>query len=323
MKKILHTYRYTGKPWEILQSVVPDGYVVKTLREATYECLIDEVRDADYLLVSGRLPIDNGILSAAKQLKMIQRTGVGTEMLDVEAIVQYGIPVYVNRGVNARSVAEHALTLMLCCLKNIPQIDSRVKNGIWEKQKTGVTCNEIYGKTVGLVGMGAIGRQVASYLKFLGAKVLYTDLYRLRQEQEKELGVSYVTSFQDLLPLVDILSFHCPLTAQNTRILNSDTLGKMKQGAIVVNTARGKLIDESSLYEALTNGKLRSAALDVHFEEPIPENSPLKSLPNIILTPHIGGLTYEAFYKMMSDAIHNIVAFDRGDFSLIESSRLK
>ena len=136
MPKILHTACYTGIPLEILKSVVPESFTVKTLDELSYECLLRECYDADYLLVSGRLPIDEGVLSAAKQLKMIQRTGVGTDMLDLEAIKRHHIPVYVNRGVNARSVAEHTMTLMLCCLKNIPQISQNVKNGIWKKLKS-------------------------------------------------------------------------------------------------------------------------------------------------------------------------------------------
>ena len=170
MPKILHTARYTGKPWEILKSVVPDDFSVETLEDASYGCLLRQCVGADYLLVSGRLPIDEGVLSAAKQLKMIQRTGVGTEMLDIEAIKRHGIPVYVNAGINARSVAEHTITLMLNCFKNILKIDRDVKRGVWKKQQTGVTCNELYEKTVGLVGMGAIGRLVAGYLKAFGAK---------------------------------------------------------------------------------------------------------------------------------------------------------
>lgn len=322
MAKILHTARYTGTPWEILKSVVPDGFTVETLEEPTYECLLRQCVDADYLLVSGRLPIDEGVLSAAKQLKMIQRTGVGTEMLDLEVIKRHSIPVYVNKGVNARSVAEHTLTLMLCCLKNIPQIDKQVKNGVWRKQQTGVSCNELYGKSVGLVGMGAIGKQVANYLKAFGAKVLYTDLYRLPEEQEQELSMTYVSTFDDLLPQIDILSFHCPLTPDNKELLNTDTIDKMKEGASVVNTARGKLIDETALYEALINGKLRIAALDVHYEEPIRQESKLKTLDNVILTPHIGGLTYEAFYKMMHDAMVNIHLFMQNELSSVKERKL-
>ena len=314
MPKILHTARYTGTPWEILKSVVPEGFTVETLEKPTYECLLRQCTDADYLLVSGRLPIDEGVLSTAKQLKMIQRTGVGTEMLDLEAIKRHGIPVYVNKGVNARSVAEHTFALMLCCLKNIPQIDKQVKNGVWKKQQTGVSCNELYGKTVGLVGMGAIGKHVATYLKAFGAKILYTDLYRLLEDLEHELSLTYISTFEELLPQVDILSFHCPLTPDNKEMLNADAIAKMKSGAVVVNTARGKLIDEDALYAAIRGGKLRMAALDVHYEEPIRQENLLKTLDNVILTPHIGGLTYEAFFEMMNGAIRNICQFENGNF---------
>ena len=180
MPKILHTYRYTGCPWEILKSVVPKGYTVKTLDEPTQERLIKEAADADYLLVSGRLKINKEVLDSAQNLKMIQRTGVGTDMLDKEKIKSRKIPVYVNAGVNARSVAEHTLTLILSCLKRVPAIDKQVRNGVWKKQETGTSCHELYGKTVALVGMGAIGRQVATYLHCFGAKTVYTDLFRLK-----------------------------------------------------------------------------------------------------------------------------------------------
>ena len=312
MPKILHTYRYTGRPWEILQSVVPEGFSVETLEEPTYECLLRQCVDADYLLVSGRLPIDEQVLSAATRLKMIQRTGVGTEMLDLEAIMRHHIPVYVNQGVNSRSVAEHTLTLILSCLKRLTVIDRQVRKGVWKKQETGTGTHELYGKTVGLVGMGAIGRQVATYLKAFGANVLYTDIYRQTPEVESTLGISYLPSFEAMLPLVDILSFHCPLTASNHELLNVETIGLMKNGSIVVNTARGKLIDENGLFEALKSGKLAFAGLDVHSEEPMAGEDPLKELDNVILTPHIAGLSFETFYAMMHDAISNIVAFDSG-----------
>ena len=321
MPKILHTARYTGIPWDILKSVVPDSFTVETLEELSYECLIRQAVDADYLLVSGRLPIDEGVLSAAKNLKMIQRTGVGTEMLDIDAIMKHGIPVYVNAGVNARSVAEHTLTLMLCCLKNIPQIDRNVKQGIWKKQQTGVTCNELYGKTVGLVGMGAIGRQVAGYLNAFGAKVLYTDVSRASQETEQQLSLTYVPSFMELLPQVDILSFHCPLTPESKEMLNTGTILQMKEGSIVVNTARGKLIEPKALYEALSDGKLRMAALDVHYEEPLPQEYAFSKLDNVILTPHIAGLTYEAFQAMLHDAVANIVSYEQGNIEKIENKK--
>lgn len=322
MHKIVHTARYTDLPWEILKSTVPSGFVVETLQELSYEQLLKQVVEAEYLLVSGRLPIDERVLAAAPKLKMIQRTGVGTEMLDLQEIKKRGIPVYVNSGVNARSVAEHTLTMMLCCLKNIPQISARTKNGVWQKQKTGVSCNLLFGKTVGLVGMGAIARQVVLFLKAFGAKVVYTDIRRISPEVECQLDVSYVDSFEKLLPQVDILSFHCPLTAENHRMLTAERIALMKECASVVNTARGKLIDEDALVNALSSGKLRSAALDVHWEEPISENSQLAMLDNVIMTPHIAGLTYEAFRDMMDKAMANIEAFERNEFARLPE-RLK
>ena len=323
MPKILHTYRYTGRPWEILQSVVPEGYTIKTLDIPTYEQLIKEAEDADYFLVSGRLPIDKGVLDAAKKIKMIQRTGVGTEMLDKEEIKRRGIPVYVNAGVNARSVAEHTLTLMLACLKRIPFIDKQVRNGIWKKQETGTSCHELYGKTVGLVGLGAIGRQVGEYLNVFGAKILYTDIHQLSPEQEQELNATYIPSFEEMLSQVDILSLHCPLTNENKEMLNEQTITMMKPNAIIINTARGKLINETDLYHALKEGRISAAGLDVHYEEPIAtDNHLLSALDNVIFTPHIGGLSFETFQTMMKDAIENIVAFDRGLFSEICNKKI-
>jgi D-3-phosphoglycerate dehydrogenase len=312
MPKILHTARYVGTPLEMLKSVVPDGFTIETLEEATYDCLLRQCVDADYFLASGRLPIDERVLSAAKQLKMIQRTGVGTEMLDLEAIKKHGIPVFVNAGVNARSVAEHTIALILACLKRLPQINADTHAGVWKKQLQGVSTHELYGKTVALVGMGNIGRTVAAMLQPFGVKILYTDVVRHSKEVEDDLDLNYFENFEPMLPKADILSFHCPLTSDNREMLNAETIAKMKHGAMVINTARGKLINEEALYEALKERKLCMAAMDVHYEEPMQKDSPLMDLDNVILTPHIGGLSFEAFKRMMLNAVSNIVNFDRG-----------
>lgn len=322
MIKILHTARYTGVPLELLMSACPQGFSVKTLDEATHEQLIKEASMADYFLVSGRLPIDKTVIDNAPRLKMIQRTGVGTEMLGVNAIKQRGIPVYVNAGVNAQSVAEHTLTLILACLKRLPQVNLQTHLGVWKKQQTGVTTRELKGKTVAIVGMGNIGRLVALMLQVFGAKVIYTDVVRQPVETERLLGLGFYDSIEAMLPNADILSFHCPLTPENTEILNRRTLAMMKDGAVVVNTARGKLINPDDLYEALKKRHLSAAALDTHYEEPVKEGNPIAELDNVILTPHIGGLSRESFERMLRDAMENIKAFEEGRLSEIESKRL-
>lgn len=322
MPKILHTARYTGIPWEILKSVVPDGFTVETLEELSYKSLLRQAVGADYLLVSGRLPIDEAVLSAANHLKMIQRTGVGTEMLDIEAIKRHNIPVYINAGVNARSVAEHTVALMLACLKRLPQINADTHSGVWKKQQQGLTTHELYGKTVALVGMGNIGRTVASLLQPFGVKILYTDVLRQSAEVETKLYLTYCEKFESMLPEADILSFHCPLTPENAGMLNKDTLSLMKDGSVVVNTARGKLINPGDLCEALQVGKIASVALDTHYEEPIKEGNMLSKFDNVILTPHIGGLSYEAFQAMMMGAMENIRCYEESQLELIKNKRI-
>lgn len=322
MPKILHTSRYTGLPLQILKDATPEGFSVETLTTPSKDALINQVKDADYLLVSGRLPIDEEVLRNTPNLKMIQRTGVGTEMLDLEAIKRHNIPVYVNKGINARSVAEHTLTLIFSSLKNIPFISKNVKQGVWKKQETGLSTHELYDKVVGLVGMGAIGQLVARYLKCFGARIMYTDIKPLSKEIEKELEAVYIPSFEKMLPFIDILSFHCPHTPENEKMLNRETLALMKNGVIIINTARGKLIDENALYDGLISGKVKCAGLDVHYEEPLKKDSPLLKLDNVILTPHIAGLSNETFKQMLKDSVDNIVKYHNGEYKLIENKKL-
>ena len=212
--------------------------------------------------------------------------------------------------------------LILATLKRLPQINKQLHEGIWKKQASGVSTSELYGKTVGIVGMGHVGRTVASMLQPFGAHVIYTDVVRRSEAEEKELGLTYCGSFMELLPQVDILTLHCPMVTENLEALNANTIGMMKQGSIIINTARGKLINPDALYDAVKSGHIRAAGIDTHYEEPIKEGYKLADLDNVILTPHIGGLSYEAFHQMMHDAMENIKAFEGENWSLIERSRI-
>lgn len=319
--KILLTNHYEGKPAEIIKSAVPDGFELEMLESVSQQELEGKVKEADYLLVSGRLKINRTVLENAQNIKMIQRTGVGLDSIDLEYIRNHDIPFYVNKGVNAQSVAEHTILLMLASLRNLVEINENTKRGIWKKQAQGVCTYELCGKTVGLIGMGAIGRKVAGMLKVFGAEVLYNDVSKMKQEDENALGIKFST-FEEIIEKSDIISLHCPLTDDTRHMVNDGTVNKMKNGVILINTARGGLIDETALINGIENGKIAGAGIDVYEKEPV-DNREILNLQNVITTPHIGGVTYDSFYQMMYQAMRNIEMFDKGQLQEIEQSRYK
>lgn len=316
MKIIQITNTYQGAVLDIVRRCVPEGFQIRTLPENSMEALLSCVSDADYILASGRVKITQEVLEKAEKLKMIQRTGVGLDSLDLDALRKKNIPLYVNYGVNAESVAEHTLLLMLACLRRLPVVHGNTRNGIWKKQEQGIQTYELAGKTVGLLGMGNISRTVVGLLKVFGVQILYYDPYRLSSERETELGVTYC-EYEDLLAKVDILSLHCPLTENTRKIVNAEAISKMKDGAILVNTARGGLVDTEAVVNGLRSGKLSFAGLDVHEEEPLNATSEITKLENVILTPHIGGVTYDSFQQMIRDAMRNIAKFENGELEAI------
>lgn len=319
--KILLTNHYEGKPAEIIKSAVPNGFELEMLESVSQQELEGKVKEADYLLVSGRLKINRTVLGNAQNIKMIQRTGVGLDSIDLEYIRNHDIPFYVNKGVNAQSVAEHTILLMLASLRNLVEINENTKRGIWKKQAQGVCTHELCGKTVGLIGMGAIGRKVAGMLKAFGAEVLYNDVSKMKQEYENALGIKFSTR-KEIIEKSDIISLHCPLTDDTRHMINDRAVNKMKNGVILINTARGGLIDEAALINGIKNGKIAGAGIDVYEKEPV-DNSEVLNLQNVITTPHIGGVTYDSFYQMMYQAMRNIEMFDKGQLQEIEQSRYK
>ena len=304
MKTILLTNKYSGAPLEIVEGEVPEGFNIRFLPEQTQAALIAEAASADYILAGGRLKISREVLEKAKKLQMIQRSGVGLDALDLDAIKEKGIPLYVNQGVNAESVAEHALLLTLACLRKLPTINSNTKNGVWKKQEQGVQTAELKGKTVGIVGMGNIAKTLVGLLKPFKVKILYYNLVQMDENFEAENNMAFV-GMDELLRNSDIVTIHCALTPETKNLINTETLRAMKDGALLINTARGEIVDPAAVANALKNGKLSYAALDVHAQEPIPEDYPLKDIDNVILTPHIAGVTADSFRAMMHDAFRN------------------
>jgi len=255
----------------------------------TQEELISKIKDFDAIIVRSRTKVTRAVIEAGEKLKIIARAGVGVDNVDVKAATERGVMV-VNAPESASiTVAELTIGLILALTRKISIADKSVKEGKWEKSKfIGI---ELNGKTLGIIGLGRIGTHVLVKAKAFGMSILVNDPY-ITKEAAKELGVEIV-DLQTLLKKSDIMTIHVPLTPETKYLISKDEFKMMKENAIIVNAARGGIINEDDLYEALTIDKLGGAALDVFEKEP-PELSPLLTLDNVILTPHIGASTKEA-----------------------------
>ena len=231
------------------------------------------------------------VIEAATNLKVIGRAGVGVDNVDVDAATKRGIIVMNTPGGNTISTAEHAFSLMVSTARNIPQADASVKGGKWDR-KTFVGV-ELYNKTLAILGMGRIGTEIARRAIAFGMRVLAYDPY-LSASRARSLQVELIETLDAIIPEADFITMHMPLTAETKYMLNAERLAKTKKGVRIVNCARGGLIDEAALVVALKSGQVAAAALDVFETEPLPADSPLRGLPNLILTPHLGASTAEA-----------------------------
>jgi len=233
--------------------------------------------------------VTGALLESAPQLKVIGRAGVGVDNVDIEAATRRGVLVLNTPGGNAVSVAEHTLALLLALARQVPAAHESTRRGEWRKAE--FAGYEVKGKTLGLVGLGRIGQEVARRAQAFEMTVVAHDPF-VAAPLARDLGAELV-SLEELLRRADFLSLHATLTPETTRLLNREALAKCKRGVRIINTARGELVDEAALAEALSSGQVAAAALDVFSSEP-PGDSPLLKLPNVIVTPHIAGSTAEA-----------------------------
>lgn len=264
------------------------------------------IKDYEVVIVRSATKLTKDIIDSAEKLKLIVRGGVGLDNIDAEAAKSKNITVLNTPEASTITVAEHTMALLLALTKNIAIADKSVKEGKWEKKKfKGI---ELYNKTLGLIGVGRIGSTVAKIAKNgFQMKVLGYDPY-VKKDILKENGIEPVNSIDELLEKSDIVSLHLPLTPETKNLINRERINKMKDGAIIVNCARGGIIDETALAEALKSGKLWGAALDVFENEP-PKNSPLLNLENVVLTPHIGAATKEAQKRVGIESAKTIINF--------------
>ena len=266
------------------------------------EQLVQSVSGYDAMIVRSATKVTPKIIAAAGKMKAISRAGVGLDNVDIQAATAKGIFVFNTPEGNTVAVAEHAIGLMIALNRHIAKADASMKRGEWEKKA--FKGNEIQGKTLGLIGFGRIGREVAKRAHAFGMKIIVADPFA-KEEHVREANASLV-QLEELLAQSDIISLHVPLTEQTKGMINADTISKMKDGAKIVNTARGGAINEADLVEALKSGKLGGAGLDVFAKEPL-ENSELTQLGNVILTPHIASATKEAQDKCGVEAAQQII----------------
>ncbi len=280
-KRVLITDPIAEEGVEKLRS---HGLEVDVRPDLKGDALVQGIRGYHVLIVRSATKVTKDVIEASDALEIIGRAGVGLDNIDLEAAKAKGIKVLNTPGATAISVAELTLGLILGTLRAIPYLDRALREGRWEKKRKGL---ELYGKTVGIIGLGRIGTEVAKRLQAFGVRILAYDPFR------QDSPWAELVDLETLLRQSDIVTIHVPLTPETRHLINADRISRMKDGAILINTARGGIVDEQALYNALVSGKLRAAALDVYETEPLPADHPLRTLDQVILTPHTGAQTIE------------------------------
>jgi len=263
--------------------------------------LLESVKDIDALIIRSSTCVDEEVLNAARQLKIIGRVGVGVDNIDISEATARGVLVINAPTSNVHSACEHAIALLLAAARQIPSADNALRQGKWNRSShTGV---EIFGKTIGIVGFGKIGQLFAKRILAFETEVLVYDPY-VPKQQEK-LGVKFV-ELNELVSRSDFVTIHLPKNDETHNMFDSALLGKAKKGQILINAARGGIIDEEALAREILKGRIRGAGFDVYSIEPCVE-SPLFKLPQVVVTPHLGASTYEAQDRAGLDVTESVL----------------
>lgn len=270
--------------------------------------LLSVIGDYDALLVRSQTQVTAEVLAAGKKLKVVGRAGVGVDNIDINAATEAGVVVINAPDGNTVSTAEHSFAMLMAVARNIPQAHKKLTEGTWDRKSfQGVELNN---KVLGIIGLGRIGTEVAKRAKAFGMTVLAYDPF-LTEERAQKLGVTHAT-VDDICRQADFITVHTPLTKETRHIISSREFAKMKDGVRIINCARGGIIDEKALYEAILTGKVAGAALDVFEVEP-PVDNPLIGLPQVVVTPHLGASTVEAQENVAVDVSGEILKVLRGE----------
>jgi len=297
--KVLISDKLEKEAVDILKS---KGLEVDINTELTPEQLKEKIKDYDALIVRSKTKVTKEIIDAADKLKVIGRAGVGVDNIDIPVASAKGIVVMNAPSGNTISAAEHAFALMFTLCKNIHSAHPMLKSKKWEKKLLGV---ELYGKTIGIIGLGRVGSHMAKMAKGIGMNVIGYDPL-ITKEKAEQIGVKFA-DLDELFQTSDFISLHVPRTAETKNMINENTLNKMKKNARIINCARGGVVDEKALYNALKSGRIAGAALDVFAQEPLLD-SPLLELDNVVFTPHLGASTSEAQINVAAEIANSIAS---------------
>jgi phosphoglycerate dehydrogenase-like enzyme len=290
---------------DLALDMVPSGFEVTVVERESPE-FPKAVADAEYFIGFARGGFGPELYKMAPKLRLIQLISAGYDRLDVEAARAAGVPVANNGGANSVAVAEHTVMLMLAVYRCLAWMHNNVTAGKWRIGDLGQNLTyELEGKTVGIVGLGRIGKKVVRRLQGFDVRVLYHDVVRLTEDQEDALGVRFAL-LPELLRAADVVSLHVPLNAATRHMMSAREFAAMKDSAALVNTCRGPVVDEDALYKALTTGQIAAAGLDVMAQEPPRPDHPLFKLDNVIITPHMAGPTWDNWLKAFRNAFDNV-----------------
>lgn len=311
-RRVFYNSHATEATYDLIRAEVPPGFELVTLARDSLDERRELIADCQVAIVAAT-PLTREILEPAGNLALVHHQGVGYhDTVAWELLAERGIPLALTPSGTTVSVAEHAVALILAACRRIPFADAELRKGHWHVNSLRPCSFELAGKTIGYVGMGRIGRATAERLRAFDTRGLYHDPHvTLERSAARALGLE-AASLDDLLARADVVTLHVPATRETRHLVDARALARMKPTAILVNTARGPLVDEGALAAALASGRIAAAGLDVFEEEPLAVTSPLVGLPNVVLTPHISAGTREALATKMRALFENVVRFFAG-----------
>lgn len=309
MTKLVMLDPATPERLERLQQFLPDGWHIATAASRGAEDQLAALQGADFA-VTGDVPVTPAMF-AAPGLRAVHKWGVGYDNIDLPAAQAHGVRVFRTTGSNAVAVAETTLGMILAVNRNLVRGHVGISGGTWRKGELAPSSMTLSGKTVGIIGMGYIGMALARLLRGFGCRVLYTKRTPLSAAEQAESGAEFAP-LDELLGASDIVTLNCELNDSTRNLIDKDALARMKPGAVLVNAARGGILVEADLAEAITSGHLRGAAIDVFAVEPITPDNPLIGLDRVIVTPHLGAISADNFAPTVTRMIANLKAVEDG-----------